>query len=91
MAEREQLFEQDRDLLAVRRGQRVELQRMALHRQLLLVRRTGDRTVDVGEGTAAGLGPGPDLRGHVVLELAMFVSASRSVSGRLKQPGDGWT
>ena len=37
VAERQQLLEHDRDLHAVRRAQRVELQRMAADRQLLVV------------------------------------------------------
>src|SRR3546814_7537044 len=51
----------DRDLLAVRRGERVELQRVLAHGELFLVGGAGDRSIDVGKGAAAGLLPGPDL------------------------------
>ena len=61
MAEGEQLFEHDRDLDAVGRAERVELQRVAADRQFLLMRRAGDRPVDVGETAAVVLVPGPDL------------------------------
>ena len=55
MAAGQQLFEHDRDLDAVRRAQRVELQRMAADRQLLLVLGARGRAVDVGEPASAGL------------------------------------
>ena len=51
----QQLFQHHRDLHAVRRGERVELQRMTADRQLLLVRRPGDRPIDVGERPPFGL------------------------------------
>ena len=44
------------------RGQRVELQWMTAYGQLFLVRRAGDRPIDVGELAAVGLVPGPDRR-----------------------------
>ena len=67
MAERQQLLEQDGDLHAVRRAERIELQRVAADRQFLVVGRSGDGAVDAGEGAAAGLLPRPDLGWRVVL------------------------
>ena len=61
MAERQQLLEHDRDLLTIRSGQRIELERVAADRQLLVVGGAGDRAVDVRELAAARLAPGPDL------------------------------
>src|ERR1700753_922088 len=43
MAECQQLLEHDRDLLAVRRRQRIKLERMAADWQFLLMGRAGDR------------------------------------------------
>ena len=62
LPEREQLLEHHRDLDAVGRAQRVELETVLAARQLLVVRRAGDRAVDVGEAAATLLVPGPDLR-----------------------------
>jgi hypothetical protein len=61
VTQRQQLLEHDRDLLAIRGAQRIELQRMLADRQFLLAGRAGDRPVDVGEPAPAGLVPGPDL------------------------------
>ena len=66
VAERQQLLEHDGDLLAVRRAERIELHRMLADRQLLVVRRAGDRAVDVGEAAAVGLVPGPDLGRDII-------------------------
>ncbi len=60
--ERKQLFEHDGDLHPVRRAQRIELQGVTPHRELLVVRGARDRPVDVRKGSAAALGPGPDRR-----------------------------
>ena len=60
MAQREQLLQHHRDLHAIGRAQRVELQRMAPDRQRPLVRGAGHRPVDAGELAAAGGVPGPD-------------------------------
>ncbi|ENN88140.1 hypothetical protein RHSP_39340 [Rhizobium freirei PRF 81] len=65
MTKRQQLLEQDRDLHAIRRAERIELKRMAADRQFLFMRRPGDRTVDIGELAAIRLVPGPDLRRRV--------------------------
>ena len=65
VAEREQLLEHDRDLDTVRRPKRIELHRMTADWQFLFMRRTRDRSIDIGETSAAGLVPGPDLRGRV--------------------------
>ena len=69
MTRREQFLEHNRDLHAIGRGERIELQRMAPDRELLVMRRTGDRPVDVGEASAIGLVPGPDLRRRVFTRL----------------------
>ena len=61
VARRQQLLEHDGDLLPVGRTQRIELERMLAHRQLLLRRRPGDRPVDVGEAMLGVPVPGPDL------------------------------
>ena len=66
VAEGQQLFQHDGDLHAVGRGQRIELQRVAADREIFFVRGAGDGAVDVGEVAAAGLFPGPDLRGGVI-------------------------
>ena len=66
VARRQQLLEHDGDLLAVRRAQRIELERMPAHRQFLVVRCARDRTIDVGEPAPARLVPGPDLGRRVV-------------------------
>ena len=65
VARGQQLLQHDGDLHAVRRAQRIKLQRMLADRQLLLMRGAGDRAVDVGEVAAARLVPGPDLRRRV--------------------------
>ena len=57
----QELLEHHRDLHPVRRRQRVDLERMFAHRQVLLVGRTGDRPVDLGEAAAALGVPLPDL------------------------------
>ena len=64
--ELQQLLEHHGDLHPVGRRQRVELQRMASDRQLLLVGRTRDGSVDRGERSAVGPVPGPDLRRHIL-------------------------
>jgi hypothetical protein len=74
VAQGQQLFQQDGDLHAIGRAERIELQRMAAHRQLTLVRGAGNRTVDVGELTATGGVPGPDLGRRVVRHEAFRVS-----------------
>src|SRR5580704_2812084 len=61
MAQRQQLLEHDRDLLAIGSRQRIELKGMAADRQFLVVGGAGDRPVDVRELPAARLAPGPDL------------------------------
>jgi hypothetical protein len=53
VAQRQQLFQHHGDLDAVGRGQRVQLQRVLAHRQLLVMRGAGDGPVDVGELAAA--------------------------------------
>src|SRR4051812_49232168 len=50
----EQLLEHDCDLLAVRSGERIELEWMLADRQVLVVGRAGDRAIDTGELAAAG-------------------------------------
>lgn len=61
----QQFFQHDGDLLAVRRRQRIKLQRVLADGQFLLMGGTGDRTVDIGELAAIALIPGPDL-GHFI-------------------------
>src|SRR5581483_5935927 len=63
----EQLLEHHGDLDAVRRCQRVELERMLADRQLLVMGRAGNRPVDGGEAAAALLVPGPDFWGLVAV------------------------
>jgi hypothetical protein len=62
VAEFEQLLEHDRDLLPVRRGERVELEWVLADRELCVVRRSSDRAVDGGKLAAAWLVPDPDSR-----------------------------
>ena len=62
----QELFQHDRHLDAVRRRQGIELQRMLADRQLLVMGRAGDGTVDAGELAAAFLVPGPDGGRRVV-------------------------
>src|SRR6185312_3380266 len=66
VAEREQLLEHNRDLLPVRRGERIELQRMLADGKHFLPLRTRRRSVDRLELAAVRLVPDPDFRGHVV-------------------------
>ena len=79
VALREQLLEHDRDLLAVGRRERVELERVLPDRQLLVVRGAGDRAVDVRELPAAGLVPSPHFRRHI-FGHAGSLFASRTAS-----------
>ena len=72
MAQGQQLLEHHRDLHAVRCAERVKLQRMAANRQILVVRRSRDRAVDVREPAAIFLVPGPDLWRCVVDRFVMF-------------------
>mmetsp|Transcript_1028 Transcript_1028/g.2629 ORF Transcript_1028/g.2629 Transcript_1028/m.2629 type:complete len:265 (-) Transcript_1028:326-1120(-) len=65
VAEGQQLLQHHRDLDAIGRAQRVELQRVAADRQLTLVGGAGHWAVDVGKLAAAGLVPGPDWRRYV--------------------------
>ena len=67
---REELLEQDGHLHAVRRRERIELQRMLPDRELFLVGRSCNGAIDAGETTAAFLVPGPDLRGRVARFVA---------------------
>ena len=71
MAGREQLLEHDRDLHAIGRAERIELQRVPADRQFLLVRRPGNGPVDLGELAAAGLVPGPDPGRHIARRLVV--------------------
>src|SRR4029077_15914772 len=61
----QQLLEQDRDLHAIGRTERVELQGVAADRELPLMRCACDRSVDVRKGATAGLGRAPYLRWRV--------------------------
>ncbi len=63
--ERQKLLEHDRDLHAVWRRQRIELQRMLANGQVFVMRRARNRAIDVGEPAAAFCVPGPDLGGDV--------------------------
>ncbi len=65
VARREQFLEHHGDLHAVGRAERIKLERMLADRQVLVVRRTRDGPVDIGETTAAFLVPRPDLRRHI--------------------------
>ena len=65
----QQLLEHDRHFDAIRGALRVELERVAPDRQLLLVLRAGGRAVDVGKPAVGGLValvPSPDLGRRVV-------------------------
>ena len=57
----QQFLKHDRDFDAVRRTEGVELEGMLADWQFLLMRRSGDRAVDAGEASTAGLVPGPDF------------------------------
>jgi hypothetical protein len=72
MAQGQQFLQHDGDLDAVRRAKRIELQRVPADRQLFVVRRPGDWTVDVGELAAAGLVPDPNLRRSVFGRIGHF-------------------
>jgi hypothetical protein len=61
----EQFFQHHRHLDAIRRGQRIELQRVLADLQFLVMGRAGDRPVDVGEAAAIALFPFPHLGGLV--------------------------
>jgi hypothetical protein len=49
VAELEQFLEQDRGFLAIGRGERIKLERMLADGEIPIVRRAGDRPIDVGE------------------------------------------
>jgi hypothetical protein len=74
----EQLLEHDSDLLPIRCGERVELERMLADRQLLVVRGSGDWPVDVRELATAALFPLPHLWGHVLSHLGSLSYKDRS-------------
>src|SRR5690606_28334099 len=57
MTQGEQLLEQDRDLVAVWRPLRIELQRVSANGQFALMRRTRNGTIDVRELAAVFLFP----------------------------------
>src|SRR5262249_51398284 len=65
VTEFQQLLQHHGDLHAVWRALRIELQRMAADWQLLVMRWTGDRTVDIGEAALSRPVPGPDLRRQI--------------------------
>src|SRR3546814_17319171 len=69
MARREQLLEHHRDLHAIGRPERIKLERMLADRQILVVRRTRDGPVDIGEKPAAFLVPRPDSRRHIFVVI----------------------
>ena len=90
---RQQLLQHHRDLHAVGRAQRVELQRVPAARQLLLVRGAGDGAVDRREAAAALALPGPDFRrfvgggvGHIVVLQAGIVCAGKPEANGLPPP-----
>ena len=65
MAQRQQLFQHDRDLHAIGRAQRIQLQRVLAHGQLFIVRSPGNGPVDAGELAAVFFVPLPDGGGGV--------------------------
>ena len=65
VAQRQQFLQHHRHLHAVRRAQRVELQRVLADRQFLLVRRAGNRAVGAGKRPRVLAVPFPDLRRRV--------------------------
>lgn len=69
----QQFFQHDRDLLAIRRRQRIKLQRVLANRQFLVMGGAGDRAVDIGELAAIALAPGPDL--------GRFISGGEIIGG----------
>ncbi len=89
VAEGQQLFQHYGDLDAVRRGQRVELKRVTADREVFFVRGTGDGAVDIGEMAAAGLFPGPNLRGRIFGGIGHVRCSSfwRWGDGSLPSPG----
>src|SRR4051812_1302288 len=60
VANRRQVLQDNRDLLTVRRAERIELQWVLAHGEFFPMSRASDRPIDVGEGAAAGLLPGTD-------------------------------
>jgi hypothetical protein len=66
MAEREQLFQHNRDLDAIRSPQRIQLQRVLADGKCLLMGGAGNRTVNVGKRAARGSRGNPDLRWHIL-------------------------
>jgi hypothetical protein len=77
MALRQQFLQHHRDLHAIGRRQRIELERMASDRQLLVMGRPGDRPVDAGEPAAVFFVPGPNL--------------GRRVGGRVGHSCNSWS
>src|SRR3546814_7944767 len=68
----QKLLQHDRDLLAVRRAERIELQRVLADRQGLFMRGAGNRTVDAGERAATLAVPGPYLRRDIAGRQILF-------------------
>ena len=77
VARRQQLLQHHRHLHAVRRGQRVKLERVFADGQLLLVGGAGDRAVDVRELPPALHFPFPDFRRGVLGGIGHWRSHSQ--------------
>ena len=78
VAEGEQFLEHHSDLHAIRRAERIELQRMAADRQFLFVRGAGGRTIGVGKPPESRLAD-PDLRWGVLGRIG-HVARSRCLA-----------
>ena len=98
MTRRQQFFQQDGHLDAIRGGQRVKLERMLPHGEHLVMCRAGNGAVDAGELPAIVLVPGPDagrdIRGCIghlsaFLQFSFRGSQSRGAALRFGDQGSG--
>ena len=80
-----QLFEHDRHLDAIGRGQGIQLQRVLAYRQVFLVRGAGDGPVDAGELATVFLVPLPDGGRGVGGRIIHASGSSKNSHGRSPQ------
>ena len=75
VAQRQQLLQHHRDLYPIGRRQRIKLQWMPAHRQLLLMRWPRNRPVDAGKPATILFVPGPDFGWRVVGRISHAVNS----------------
>jgi hypothetical protein len=78
MAERQQLLKHHGDLHTVRRSLGIELEGVATDWEFLVVRRAGDRPVDVREAPTVWLIPTPNFRRCIIERGGHFQNSRRA-------------